>query len=691
MSDTANLLIEIGTEELPPKSLLMLSNVFRREIENGLKTKELDFSAAHAYATPRRLAVKVSDLVLRSADKTIERRGPALAAAYDADGKPTKAALGFAASCKTDVESLTTLKTSKGEWLSYSAEVAGEETAGLVGELVAGALAALPIPKPMRWGSGSAEFVRPVHWIVLMLDDVTIDATILDINSGRKTRGHRFHSQGEIMLDSAAQYPQILEASAYVIADFAERRERVLKAAYAIAEQQGLRAIIDHDLLDEVTALVEWPVAICGTFDEHFLELPREVLIASMQDHQKYFPVESPDGSLSNRFITISNIDSSEPEAVRRGNERVIRPRLSDAAFFWRQDRKDPLEKRLHRLNGIVFEKRLGSIGDKTNRVVHLSRALAENFAADPEHCARAAVLSRCDLVSDMVGEFPELQGLMGSYYAKHDGEPEVVTSAIRDFYRPRYAGDTIPASAEGRCIAFADKLDSLVGIFAIGAAPTGDKDPYALRRAALGCIRIALESDSSIGFAAALKLASDGYANVVDTDGTSSVVTKFFLDRLRGYYAEQKTPNAVVEAVLAVRPDQPSDIQARIAAVVAFRDLAESGTLAAANKRIANILKKNPLRAAITFDPALLQDDAELALNDAIAKLDEALKACIEKNDHTNYLKQLARLNDPINAFFDEVMVMCDDEALRNNRLKLLSDIHASFTHVADIARLND
>jgi glycyl-tRNA synthetase beta chain len=690
MTGSPAFLVEIGTEELPPKALRLLSEVFRREIERGLDSANLPHGAASAFATPRRLAVVVDDLAVRQADQFVERRGPAVKAAFDADGNPTKAALGFATACGTDIESLGRLVTDKGEWLSFNAEIPGQETAALLPGIVAAALAALPVPKPMRWGSGDVEFVRPVHWVVLMLGEIAITAEILGVTSGTATRGHRFHAGADITISSAADYCGLLEREGHVLPDFAERRARIRELATTTAAGLGGTAIIDEALLDEVTALVEWPVAVAGSFDEHFLQLPREVLIASMQDHQKYFPVEAQDGALVNHFITISNIDSKDPDAVQQGNERVIRPRLSDAAFFWDADRKFSLEQRLDRLDGIVFEKRLGSLRDKTMRLQQLAVALAPRFDAAADDCARAAQLSRCDLVTDMVGEFPELQGVMGSYYAAHDGETDAVTAALREFYWPRFAGDAIGTSPAARCVAFADKLDTLVGIFAIGGAPTGDKDPYALRRAALGCIRIAIESGAAVDFDETLTRACDGYANVVATEGVGEAVHKFMLDRLRGYFAERKVPGSVVEAVLAVRPDELADIARRIDAVTAFRALPAAKPLASANKRIANILKKAGDNGA-TLESALLRESAEINLVDRIEAIADESARLIEQRDYTSYLSLLARLHEPINVFFDDVMVMCEDEKLRANRISLLRRIHDSFSRVADVARLND
>ena len=691
MIEQEEFLVEIGTEELPPKALLMLSHAFLSKIKIGLERHHLKHGDAVSFATPRRLAVRVSQLAVRQDDQTVERRGPGLEAAFDSDGNPTKAAIGFAKSCGVEVAELGHLQTEKGEWLSFKAESVGKESSALLPEIVEHALGALPIPKPMRWGSGTSEFVRPVHWIVMLLGHTLVHATILGVKSGTTTRGHRFHAPAGIELKTPADYPLVLSETGFVMADFESRRTQVAQLAMQTAEQNNGRAIIEAGLLDEVTALVEWPVPVCGSFDQHFLSLPREVLIASMQDHQKYFPIESIDGTLINKFITMSNIKSKNPDAVRAGNERVIRPRLSDAVFFWEQDRKSRLEDQLARLQGIVFEKRLGSIKDKTDRVVRLARALAPEFDANTEHCARAALLSRCDLVSNMVGEFPALQGLMGRYYATHDGEPQPVAEALGEIYMPRFAGDSIPATAVGRCIAYADKLDTLVGIFAVGSAPTGDKDPFALRRAALGCIRIAIESNSNVGIRESIQLTCDGYLGVIDVDDSATRVLQFIIDRTRSYFSDRQVPGSIVEAVLAVSPNNPADIQHRIAAVAAFQTLPEAKALASANKRIANILRKSPTEATAVVSDVLLQDPAERTLSDRIKSVSSLADDLIQRDDYEAYLKLLAGLNEPINLFFDEVMVMCDDVAVRDNRIALLTRIRVLFTRVADVARLND
>jgi glycyl-tRNA synthetase beta chain len=691
MSSRKDFLVEIGTEELPPKALLILSNEFRRGIEVGLGVKLLAHGESETYATPRRLAVRIKDLVTRQEDQSVARRGPAVSAAFDAAGNPTKAATGFAKSCGVEVGALGRTQNDKGEWLSFDAEIQGESTNLLLPAIVSESLSKLPIPKRMRWGSGTVEFVRPVHWIMMLHGNEIINGTILNVESGRITRGHRFHSPAPIKLDSSEDYPGVLQSAGFVIASFEQRRELIATGSQDLAAQLGARAIISPNLIDEVTALVEWPVPICGTFDEHFLDLPREVLIASMQDHQKYFPVESPDGVLLNKFITVANIDSLDPDAVRSGNERVIRPRLSDAAFFWSQDRKTALSERLSRLDDVVFEKQLGSLKEKTDRVATLARHLAKMFAADNDLTSRAATLARCDLLTDMVGEFPELQGLMGSYYAAGDGEPSQVSEALAEFYMPRFARDTIPGTAIGRCIAFADKLDTLVGIFSIGAAPTGDKDPFALRRAALGCIRIVIESGAGLDLNEALDLACQGYSDVIDTSNVSEPVIKFIIDRMRGYFSEKGIDTSTIDAVLAVGTPNPTDIHARIEAVVAFQQLPESSALAGANKRIANILRKNDAKTAASIDPKLLEADAEVQLVASLDSITQSINDSLDERNYSAFLTVLSELHDPINLFFDDVMVMCDDIAVRDNRMAILSHIHGLFSVVADIARLND
>ncbi|MBI4695083.1 MAG: glycine--tRNA ligase subunit beta [Gammaproteobacteria bacterium] len=686
MATTEDFLVEIGTEELPPKALRQLSEAFTTQLGTLVADAKLEHGAVAGYASPRRLAVRISALAVEQPDQIVERRGPSLAAAFDAAGKPTGAALGFARSCGVDLEALGRLETDKGACLAFTSTVKGQPTAQLMPALVDRALAALPIPKRMRWGARSEEFVRPVHWVVMLHGASVVPAEILGIATGNATRGHRFLSPGPIVLAHAREYLDRLEKEGSVIADFAARRDRVRALVEAAAIEAGGRAIIDPALLDEVTALVEWPAPICGSFEPHFLELPREALIASMQGHQKYFPLEDANGQLINRFITVANLVSPKPELVRDGNERVIRPRLSDAAFFYRKDRQTSLAGRVPKLGDIVFERRLGTVLEKSERVAKLAAEIAADFGADAAHAARAALLSRCDLLSEMVGEFPELQGTMGGYYARHDGEHADVAQAIGEFYQPRFAGDAIPASAAGRCVAVAEKLDTLVGIFAVGGAPTGDKDPYALRRAALGCLRICIESGATVDLAAALGSAKAGYGERFAAEDVDTRVLDFVLDRTRGYYADAGVRGDLLESVLATRPTSPADLARRVAAVQAFVKLPQAAALAAANKRISNILKKTPERGAGRRQE-LLQEGAEVALAAEVDALSAATRDLLARGDYANYLLCLAALHDPVNAFFDGVLVMADEPAVRHNRLALLAEIQNMFLRVADIA----
>ena len=682
-----DLLIEIGTEELPPKALPLLSRRFGEEIHQRLTQAGLSPGVSERFATPRRLAVVVSGVPLAQPDQAVERRGPALSAARGADGAPTPAALGFARSCGVAFESLETLATDKGEWLVFRAHQAGKPTRDLLGAIIDGALAALPIPKRMRWGAGAEEFVRPVHWIVVLHGPDVVPVTVLGIASGRETRGHRFMGADRIALTTPDTYVSRLENEGKVVADFAARRARIAAAVRAEAAALNCQPIIDEALLDEVTALVEWPVAVTGTFDAHFLDVPREALVATMQGNQKYFPLEDTAGRLANRFITISNIESPRPEFIRNGNERVIRPRFSDAAFFFEKDRRTPLAARRAQLGDIVFERRLGSLLDKTGRVEALAANLAAAFGADPEVVSRAAALSRCDLVSEMVGEFPELQGVMGRYYAQHDGEAPAVAQALGEFYQPRFAGDLIPASPAGRCIACADRLDTLIGIFSVGGAPTGDKDPYALRRAALGSLRLCIEGNAAVDLAASL----DAAARACGGEATSVVeaVLEFILERSRGYFAERGIGADVIEAVLSTHPTQPLNLARRVEAVAQFADRPEARALAAANKRIANILRKTEEDFSGASTAALCEAE-ELALAAAVDSIERRSEPLLAKGDYAPYLGELASLHAPVNAFFEAVLVMAEDAALRQARLGLLARIQRMFLRVADVAHLS-
>lgn len=685
---SAPLLVELGTEELPPKALARLSVAFAEGLAAALAEAHIDTGVPVPFATPRRLAVLLPDTAERQPDRHETRRGPAVSAAFDDSGAPTKAAQGFARSCGVDVAALGRVSEGDNEWLAFERDVPGEPLCALIGSAIERALAALPIPKRMRWGAREVEFVRPAHWLLVLHGAGVLDCEVLDLRAGRTTRGHRVHADGEITIEHADSYAQQLENAGRVIASFEARRERIGELIQA-ADTGGV-PIIDDALLDEVTALVEWPCAVCGEFDRGFLELPPEVLVASMQDHQKYFPVADAGGTLVNRFVTIANLDSTDAGAVRHGNERVIRPRLADADFFWRSDRANPLGDRIDALDQVTFERRLGSLGDKTRRVAALARTLAAACGADDDVAARAAALSRCDLLTQMVGEFPELQGTMGAYYAAADGEPAAVATAIGEFYAPRFAGDAIPASAAGRCIALADKLDSLVGIFGIGAAPTGDKDPFALRRAALGALRIVTEAGIDLDLEQALNDAAAAYGDQLREADTPATVAQFMRERLRGYYLERGVSADVCTAVLAVAPLAPADIAARMQAVAGFRDLEAAGALAAANKRIGNILKKTGQTVATSWSAELLEEDAERDLAAALSAAASETAALFERRAYGDCLQRLAALRAPIDRFFDDVMVMSEDPALRNNRLAMLADLATQFRRIADIAELD-
>jgi glycyl-tRNA synthetase beta chain len=689
MSETRDLLVEIGTEELPPKALQRLSRSFAEGMSSGLAGAALKPAGIESYAGPRRLAVLIADLPTAQQDQETLRRGPALSAAFDPQGNATQAALGFAKSNGVAVEQLERLETDKGSWLAYRQVRRGQPTAELVPELVRKALAALPIPKRMRWGDRADEFVRPVHWVVLLFGDEAIDAQILGVRADRFTRGHRFHHPDPIRLSEPQAYLATLQNEGKVLADYAARRE-LIRAQ--VSEQAGLldgQALIDDALLDEVTALVEWPVALSGRFDASFLQVPSEALISSMQDHQKYFPVVDGHGALLPHFVTVANLDSKDPAQIRAGNERVIRPRLADAAFFWDQDRKQPLQQRIDSLRNMVFEKRLGTLFDKQQRVAALAAGIAAEIGVQAGYAQRAAELCKCDLLTSMVFEFPDLQGIMGRYYALHDGEPREVAEAIREHYLPRFAGDALPASKTGQALALADRLDSLVGIFAIGQQPSGDKDPFALRRAALSVIRICIERRLNVDLERMLRAAAATFEEEVQAGRAVDTVFAYVLDRLRGYYQESGVDADLVDAVLATRPTRLLDCDRRLQACQVFRALPEAHSLAAANKRISNILKKwdQPIPAAI--DSARLRDAAEQQLAERLSSVSEVVLPLMDAGDYTPALEQLAALKEPVDAFFDTVMVMVDEPALRDNRLALLDKLGKLFLRVADLSRL--
>jgi glycyl-tRNA synthetase beta chain len=779
-------LVELGTEELPPTALRGLEFAFTAGVQLGLEKAGLAHSGLASYATPRRLAVWVKKLVSRQPDQDIKRRGPPVSASFDAAGQPTRAASAFAESCGVSVDSLQRLDEGKGTFLFFIGTKAGAAATELMPSIVQASLDALPIPRRMHWGSGTAEFVRPVHWLVMMYGKDVLPARLLDIESGNQSQGHRFHAPRPIKISSPSSYETTLRSRGYVLADFATRRELIRNKVVEVAASLGGTALISDELLDEVTALVEWPVPVAGRFEERFLELPREVLISTLQDHQRYFAVEDSNGRLLPSFITVSNIESRDPSKVREGNERVVRPRLADAAFFWEQDRKQTLASRRDALDAMTFQVKLGSLGDKTRRVRALAGEIAATGIGDRSDAERSAELCKCDLLTAMVGEFPELQGIMGTYYALADGEPAEVAVALREHYLPRGAGDELPETHAGLAVAIADKLDTLAGIFEIGEKPTGAKDPFGLRRAAIGLLRIIIEKRLDLDLrklvAVALgnvradvekirarKAAADfptqpipaistaavAASATANTSSTQALATPtysretgdlptaavssgpastaeqgasappapptapkptkpeaiktpsgppaeeqiydFIMERLRAYYLERTpTPGAsatftteMFDAVLATKPASPLDFDARLKALRAFLDLPEATALAAANKRITNILRKSGEAADGSVDIEVLKDPAESALWSAMEQLRSRVATEVAQREYANALGRLAQLRPPVDAFFEKVMVMDQDPRLRKNRLALLAQLHGLFIGIADLSRL--
>ncbi|HMU89243.1 MAG: glycine--tRNA ligase subunit beta [Pseudomonadales bacterium] len=685
----ADFLLEIGTEELPPKALPALMQALADLVAAGLRQAALSHGQIEPFATPRRLAVRVRALATRQPDRIEERRGPALSAAFDASGAATPAALGFARSAGVSVEQLERLETDKGVWLVQRRQIEGAATAELLPDLLNQALAQLPVPKKMRWGSSRVEFVRPVHWVVMLLGDQVVPGTLLGVEAGNLSHGHRFHAPGAIALSHPEHYPALLRQQGWVIVDFAERRERIRQLVEAEAARIGARAEIDPLLLDEVTALVEWPVALLGNFDPLFLDVPMEVLISSMKAHQKYFHLVDRSGRLLPHFITLSNLQSSDPAQVIAGNERVIRPRLADARFFYDNDRKQPLDGWRAPQREIIFHNQLGTLHDKSERLARLAAIIAGTLGADAALARRAGELAKCDLLSAMVGEFPELQGTMGRYYARHSGEPEVVAIALEEQYRPRFAGDALPTTPVGSALALAEKLDTLVGLFGIGQPPTGTRDPFALRRAALGTLRILVEGRHDLDLPALLEAARDGYPTLPQHATVVPELYRYLLERFRAWYQDEGIGSDVISAVLARPNANPHDIHLRLLAVNHFVTLESAAALASANKRVANLLNKQEGQTEGAIDSALLVDAAEQQLAAAMATKSAALTPLLTARDYSQALTLLAGLRPQIDAFFDQVMVMVEDEALRNNRLRLLAALRALFVQIADISEL--
>jgi len=688
--NTETLLIELGTEELPPKSLKKLATTFYQQVKQQLDSADLSYKDINWFATPRRMAVKVTELVAQQADKEIEKRGPAINVAFDQDGNPSKAALGWARSNGITIEQAQILKTDKGEWLLHKATVQGKKVAQLIPDMVNFALNKLPIPKPMRWGSERIQFIRPVHTLTLLYGEEIIAGESLGVSSNNIVMGHRFHHSGLVTLKHADNYEQALN-EAFVIVDYQKRQALIQEQINQAAEQLGGIALVDQELLEEVTSIVEWPVTLVGSFDEDFLQVPAEPLIYSMKDHQKYFPVTDKKGKLLNKFIFVANIESKEPDKVVLGNEKVIRPRLADAEFFFKTDKKQTLESRLQSLESVLFQKQLGTLKAKSERIAMLSEHIAKTINEDALLAYRAGLLSKTDLMSEMVLEFPQVQGTMGKYYALNDDEHEAVAQALEDQYRPRFSGDALPDGNIGCAVAISDKIDTLVGIFGINQPPKGDKDPFALRRAAIGLIRIIIEKQLNLDLADLVKQSVSFYGDKLSNDNTQQQVLEFISGRYRAFYQEQNVSVDVIQSVLANAATEPLDFDKRISAVCHFKELAEAETLAAANKRVGNILAKFKGELYQTFDRGLASETAEQALANTFSSVQSnVLPLMVEKN-YQQALTELAQLKQPIDEFFDNVMVMADDEQIKINRLTLLNEIRNSFLAIADISLLQN
>ena len=692
MPETLDLLVEIGTEELPPKELSRLSLAFEREFVAALARAQLEHGSVFHYATPRRLALHIEALLTSQPERQVERRGPALKIAFGEDGTPSKAALGFARSCGVDVEHLERQETNEGGWLIFRTTEVAQFTVSLLTPMLEEALGKLPIARRMRWGEGDAQFVRPVRWALILFGDTPVESEVLDVPTSGSTHGHRFHHPEPIALSEPSEYASKLYSTGRVVADFETRRDMIREQLVESGHELGGETLIDEKLLEEVTAMVEWPVPITGSFEAEFLELPHEALIATMQGHQRYFPVHSAHGGLLPAFVTIANIESSRPDSIREGNERVIRPRLKDAAFFVANDRKIPLEQRLESLEHTVFQHRLGSLADKSRRVSQLARHLAIAMGANPDtvaHAGRAGLLCKCDLVTEMVGEFPELQGHMGKHYAESDGEPREVARAIEETYLPRFSGDRVPTSPAGQAVAVADKLDTLTGIFAAGLPPTGDKDPFALRRAALGILRILIEANLDVDLPRLVEAAIESLPEAMPREGLLEAVSSFMNERLRAYFSEQGIAPDVFASVLALGPSRPFDFAQRVHAVQEFRLRPESTSLAAANKRIRNILRQADCDVPVEVDEGLLTEDAEWNLAAKLVGITPRVNEMLSKRDYANAMSHLAGLKESIDDFFDSVKVMDDDESTKANRLALLNNVGTLFLQTADISEL--
>ena len=685
---TQNFLVEIGTEELPPKALKTLATSFADNVEAELNQAGLSFDKIEWFAAPRRLAVKVLNLATQQPSKEIEKRGPAVSAAFDAEGKPTKAAEGWARGCGITVEQAERIATDKGEWLVHRAKIEGQPTKNLLNDIVANALAKLPIPKPMRWADKTVQFIRPVHTVTMLLGNELIEGEILGVASARTIRGHRFLGEKEFEIQHADQYPQLLREKGSVVADFNERKAEILAKSQAKATALGGVADIEESLLEEVTSLVEYPNVLAAKFEERFLAVPPEALVYTMKGDQKYFPIYDKDGKLLPHFIFVSNINPEDPTAIIEGNEKVVRPRLTDAEFFFKTDLKEKLAARLPRLKTVLFQQQLGTLKDKTDRIEQLAGEIAKQIGADEAKAKRAGLLSKCDLMTNMVFEFTDTQGVMGMHYARHDGEDEEVAVALNEQYMPRFAGDELPKSLVASAVALADKFDTLTGIFGIGQAPKGSADPFALRRAALGALRIIVEKNLPLDLEDLVKKSAALFSDKLTNQNVVADVVDFMLGRFRAWYQDEGIAVDVIQAVLARRPTRPADFDARVRAVSHFRTLDSAEALAAANKRVSNILAKAD--AAIgEINLTACVEPAEKALAEAVLASRTEVQPLIAKGDYTAVLDKLANLRAPVDSFFDNVMVNAEDPALRQNRLAILNTLQGLFLQVADISVL--
>lgn len=692
MSKRRNFLVEIGTEELPPKALRSLIDAFAESLGSAIDDARLEHGDVHRYASPRRLAIMIESLAEGQEDLSTSQKGPPVSVAFDDDGNLTAAGKAFARKCGVEPADLGRTSTEKGEWLACDVVERGQTAAELLPALIESALASLPIPRRMRWGDGDAEFVRPVHWIVLLHGATVIEATIMGIKAGNESRGHRFMCSEPVPIAKPSDYLSTLEKRGSVIADLDRRRTMVQDGVAAEAKAVGGHVVNGELLFDEVASLVEWPVPMTGSFDEKYLRLPREVVVSTLTGHQRYFPVADKSGQLLPHFITVANIKSTDPEQVRSGNERVIHPRLADAAFFWDGDRRTPLAARIDALREVVYQHGLGSLADKGARVAALASWIATALGHDVSNVVRAAELSKCDLITDMVGEFPDLQGTMGRYYAQLDGEPDAVADAIGEQYHPRFAGDTLPATLDGQILAMADRLDTLTGIFAIGKKPSGNRDPFGLRRAALGIVRLLVECELDLNLKEMITIAVDAQPpGKHDSVDVQVEVYVYISERLRRYFLDRDTSldTETFDAVLARQPASLLDFLRRLDAVQSFLGHESASSLAAANKRIANILRKAGEQDTGAVKEKLLQDDAELALWSALKTTRESLQPMLEAREYTAALDELATLREVVDTFFDDVMVMADNDAVKNNRLALLAELRALFLNVADISKL--